>query len=233
MQLLPGLYWIEGRASNIYLWRGEAGLIMVDAGMPGDSKKVLAVMMEHGLDPQDVVAILITHADIDHAGGLAELSAICDAPIYASRASAEFMAIGKSPKHLPGIVQFISDRFIGYKSVAGENVRVIEDGQSLPSLEEWIALATPGHCAGHVSYYSAIHGILFAGDALSTRDDRLRLSASYITADVPLAARSAGRLLQLTPAVIACGHGRPFTDHDASDVMMFFQQLGKAENGGA
>jgi hypothetical protein len=36
---------------------------------------------------------------------------------------------------------------------------------------------------------------------------------------------SARRLLRLTPAVIACGHGRPFTDHSAGDVMMLDRAL--------
>lgn len=226
MEVLPNLYWIEGRASNIYLWRSKPGLLMVDTGMPGDTSKILACMSEHGLDPQDVVAILVTHADIDHAGSAAKLSHHCDAPIYASAATAEYLAIGKSPEHLPRIAQFIADRFFGYEQVNSERVRVVADGQPLPEFEEWTALATPGHCQDHFAFFSVTDGILFAGDALNTRGDRLGLSAKRITADQLLAARSARRLLKLTPAVFACGHGRPFVHHDATDIMMLFQQLG-------
>lgn len=226
MEVAPNLFWIEGRASNIYLWRAESGLLVVDSGMPGEGKKILAYMRENDLDPQDVVAIVITHADIDHAGSAAELSTQTGAPIYASARTAGYLAAGKSPKHLPRLAQFISDRFFGYKPVAGQDVRIIEDGQRLPELDAWQALATPGHCDDHFSLYSTAHGVLFAGDALNTRDDRLRLSGKRITADQATAARSARRLLELTPAVIACGHGRPFVDHDAADIMMMFQQLG-------
>lgn len=226
MELLPNLHWIEGRASNIYLWREASGLLMVDTGMPGDTKKILSYMEENGLSPSEVIAILVTHADVDHAGGAAELSAHCDAPIYASAATADFLAIGKSPKHLPRIVQFISDRFFGYRPVAKERIQVVEDGQLLPDLEEWRVLSTPGHCPDHHSFCSPVHGILFAGDALSTRGDRLQMSNKLITADQALAGQSARRLLQLAPAVFACGHGRPMVNHSAEDVMMLYQELG-------
>ena len=226
MELLPNLVWIEGKASNIYLWQDESGLIMVDTGMPGDTKKILATMAEDNLQPTDVVAILVTHADIDHAGGAAELSARCDAPIIASSKTADLLIIGKSPKHMPWIIQLIADRFFGYKPVAEERIQIIEDGQTLPELTEWQALATPGHCADHYSFCSPVQGVLFAGDALSTRGDRLQSSRKHITADPVAAGQSARRLLQLTPAVFACGHGRPMVDHNAEDVMMLFQELG-------
>lgn len=226
MEVVPNLFWIEGRASNIYLWRSGPGILMVDTGMPNDRDRILAYMNDHGLVAQDVAAILVTHADIDHAGCAAELAAHCNAPVYASQETARYMAMGKSPKHLPRIAQFITDRFFGYKPVASDMVRIVEDGRRLAEFEEWQALATPGHCDDHFSFHNPTHGVLFAGDALNTRNDRLGLSAKRITADQPLAARSARRLLELTPAVIACGHGRPFVDHDAADIMMVFQQLG-------
>ncbi len=226
MGLLPNLVWIEGRASNIYLWQDDSGLILVDTGMPGDTKKILATMAENSLQPTDVIAILITHADIDHAGGAAALSEHCDAPIFASSKTADLLTVGKSPKHMPRIIQFISDHFYGYKPVTVERIQIIEDGQTLPDLTDWQALATPGHCADHYSFCSPVHGVLFAGDALSTRGDRLQSSPKRITADPLAAGQSARRLLQLTPAVFACGHGRPMVDHSAEDVMMLFQELG-------
>lgn len=225
MELLPSLHWIEGRASNIYLWQEDTDLVMVDTGMPGDTKRILNYMAETGLEPSSVAAILITHADIDHAGGAAELSKTCDASVYASSETAELLARGKSPKHMPRLMQFVADHFMGYKPVAEDKIEIVEGGQRLPELENWGAIATPGHCADHHSFCSPVHGILFAGDALNTRGDRLNLSAARITADLEAASRSAQRLLQLTPAVFACGHGRPMVDHDAEDVMMFFQQL--------
>jgi len=175
------------------------------------------------------MAILITHADADHAGGAAELSDRCQAPVYTSSATAELLVAGKSPKHLPRVVQFITDHFMGYKPVAADRIQILEDGQSLLESDEWQIMATPGHCADHHSFCSPVHGVLFAGDALSTRGDRLQLSNRFITADQATARQSARRLLQLTPAVFACGHGRPMIDHNAEDVMMLGQKLRSVE----
>jgi glyoxylase-like metal-dependent hydrolase (beta-lactamase superfamily II) len=235
MELLPNLHWIQGRASNIYLWRHEGSLIMVDTGMPGDARKIITYMADNGMGLAEVEAILVTHADIDHAGGAAELSAACDSLVYASQASAQYLVRGKSPKHLPRAVQFLSDRFFGYRPVSRDKIRFIKDGHALPELENIQALATPGHCADHISYFSPVHGILFAGDALNCRGGAMGLSARRITADQSLAAHSARRLLKLTPAVFACGHGRPFIHHDSDDLMMLFRQLGQLanQNGGS
>ena len=95
MELLPNLHWIEGRASNIYVWSGEAGLIMVDCGMPGDAKKILATIREIGRQPTDVRAILITHADIDHAGAAAEIQKESQAPVLTGRETAGWLNEGK------------------------------------------------------------------------------------------------------------------------------------------
>jgi glyoxylase-like metal-dependent hydrolase (beta-lactamase superfamily II) len=123
-------------------------------------------------------------------------------------------------------VQFFSDRFFGYRSVETSQIQIVQDGQKLPDFEEWEAMATPGHCDDHFSFVSTTCGVLFAGDALDSGGDRLGLKGKRITADMAMAARSARRLLKLTPAVFACGHGRPLVDHEAGDIMMLYQELG-------
>ena len=225
MEVLPKLHWIEGRASNVYLWQDEAGLLMVDTGLPGDTKTILAYIDQLGFQPADVMAIFITHADGDHAGGAAELGDRCQAPVYTGSATAELLKAGKSPKHLPRAIHFVADLFMGYKPVAADGIQSVEDGESPPDLDEWFIMATPGHCADHHVFCSPVHGILFAGDALNTRGDRLQLSNKFINADQAAARKSARRLLQLAPAVFACGHGRPKFDHNAEEVMMLYQEL--------
>ena len=64
--------------------------------------------------------------------------------------------------------------------------------------------------------YSPAAGVLFAADALNTRDGRLQLTPRRITADQAAAERTAARLLELSPAVIACGHGAPLVDNRAA-----------------
>jgi glyoxylase-like metal-dependent hydrolase (beta-lactamase superfamily II) len=86
-------------------------------------------------------------------------------------------------------------------------------------------LATPGHTLDHLSFYSPSTGVLFTGDAIDSRRGQLNRSRKLITADHNLANQSAIRLIELAPAVFACGHGAPLLDHDSSTLMKFFNDL--------
>jgi glyoxylase-like metal-dependent hydrolase (beta-lactamase superfamily II) len=225
VEVVPNLFHIEGRASNVYIWRGDEGLLLVDTGFSSDVGAVLETIESLGHSASDVAAIAITHADLDHAGGAALLHERTGAPILAGAQSAALLGQGKAPKHMPWLIQFFSDHFFGYRSVPEEGIGVVADGDRLPGLEDWQVLATPGHSPDHHSFYSRLHGILFTGDALNTRGGRLQSSPKRITGDPEAARQSAMRLLRLTPAVIACGHGRPMTSHDAGTLMSLYSQL--------
>lgn len=219
MELLPNLHWIEGRASNIYLWAGEQGLLLVDTGMPGDAKRIDKYLGKIGREVSDIKAILISHADYDHAGCAALVQERSGASVYAGSESAGLLIQGKSPQHMPALVQFVLDRFFDYRPVPAEAIEIVFDGERVEELGDWRALATPGHSTDHHSFSSETHGILFAGDALNTRGGRLQNSQKRITADPEAARESALRLLRLHPAVIACGHGKPTLSHNAADLI--------------
>lgn len=225
-QIGPGVYWIDGGASNLYLCEdGEAGMALVDTGMPRRQNRVWEALAELGKRPSDLDQILITHADIDHAGAAAAIQAESGATVYAGRETADFLRRGKSPQHMPRLIQFFIDHFVSYQNVPDGAIETVEAGQTLPLLGGVQVLATPGHTMDHLAFYSPARGVLFAGDALNTRNDELQRTPSRITADEAAATRSAVKLLELTPAVFACGHGRPFTEHTNKDVMQLFDQL--------
>ena len=68
---------------NAHLLIGSDGCLLIDAGLPGSAKKVEKVLSRNGLSFQDIKAIVITHAHVDHAGGAAELREKSRAPIIA------------------------------------------------------------------------------------------------------------------------------------------------------
>ena len=225
MEIVPGLHWIKGLLSNIYLWAGPNGLLLIDTGSWGDAKRIQRHLAEHGYQLSDITAILITHADMDHAGNAARLQAATGAPIVAGQKAATLLQQGRSPKHMPTVVQFLTDRLFKYPPVAAEHILVVGADQPVPEMEEWLALATPGHSPDHVSFYSATHGIVFAGDALANRRQQLGIQSDQILSDPLAARRSAMRLLRLTPAVLACGHGPPLYGHSAEVVMHLHRHL--------
>src|SRR3954462_7468648 len=64
---------------NCYVVRrsGAGEAVVVDPGWPGETARI-----EEALDDARCAAILITHADIDHIGGVAELQRTTKSPVY-------------------------------------------------------------------------------------------------------------------------------------------------------
>lgn len=226
-EIVPTLHWIKGRFSNAFLWIGEYGLVLIDSGMPGDVDRILNYIIKIGRPVTDLQAILITHGDIDHAGGAAGIIEQTGAVVYASRKTAEHLTRGQSPEHrpLPRLITGLMNRFMSYPPVPSGSIRIISEGEAIPEVEDWQVLATPGHTADHHAFFNLTQGLLLAGDALDMRGGTLSSSPPRFTADIPAAHRSARRLLRLAPAIIACGHGHPLTDFEVSDILMLDRQL--------
>lgn len=225
MEIASGIHWIDAGASNVYLCVEAGELTLIDAGMPRKQKMIFSAIRDLGYTPHDLKRILITHADIDHVGSLAALQAESGAKIYAGQETAVYLTTGKSPKHLPGLIQLINDTFLGFTAVAPANISVMGADDQLPFLGGIQVVATPGHTPDHLSFYGPVAGVLFAGDAFNTRNGRINPMPKMITADQTVANKSAITLLQLTPAVLACGHGKPMTEHSSKDLMTAFNQF--------
>ena len=229
MEIRPDVYLISGRASNFYLCIDEDGLTLIDAGMPKEQQLLFDLLDKLGFQPQQLLRILITHADLDHVGSLAAVQKATGAAVYAGEITAQFLRSGKSPNHLPRLLQWIANTFFKYQPVPQTCLKIIRDGDELPVLNGLIALATPGHTMDHFSFYNSKEGILFAGDALKTKDGILQRSPKRITADEDAADNSAIQLIELAPATFACGHGDPISNHDMGDLMKTFNTLRQDE----
>src|SRR5215208_3906564 len=75
---------------NAYLVTEEDGLTLVDTLMGGGHKPILKAARDHGLP---IVRIALTHAHMDHVGGLdALLEALPDAEVLISARDARLLA---------------------------------------------------------------------------------------------------------------------------------------------
>ncbi|MCB8977544.1 MAG: MBL fold metallo-hydrolase [Ardenticatenaceae bacterium] len=225
MEIAPNVHWLETTSSNVYLVVEPPNIVLIDASMPRQQGAIFDFLRQVGYQPTDLTHILVTHADMDHVGSLAAVQAASAAQVMAGADSAQLINRGKSPKHMPAVVQWIIDTFMKYGAVAQETIAVFKDGDTLPFLGGLQVLATPGHTLDHFSFFSPSTGVLFTGDALNTRNGRINLTPPRITADQTAARRSATRLLQLSPTVIACGHGTPSTNHTRDDLTQLLNSL--------
>ena len=116
-------------------------------------RKVLRYLGRMGREPSDIVRIIVTHADPDHMGGLADLKAESGARVYASPLEASAIARGTLSRQLkPGPVarmfELLMSRVTLKPAVVDE---LLGDGQVLPVLGGLWVVYTPGHTPGQVS----------------------------------------------------------------------------------
>lgn len=216
MPMPSDLLWIDTGSVNCYLCRDVDGYTLVDAAMPGKADLIFKRLAEFGGQPADLKRIFITHADLDHAGSAAAIQARSGAVVHAGEQTAALLAEGRSPKHMPRAVQFLMDRFLRYGRVPRAAIRVVAEGDEIAGLGGLRVLAAPGHTLDQHALHSPSTGVLFAADALNNRGGRLQTTPPRITADRDAANATARRLLTLSPAVIAAGHGAPVVDDPAA-----------------
>lgn len=227
-EIQADVYWLDGKSVNFYLGIDADGLTLIDTGMPKSEGGVLTAVSELGYQPTDLKRILITHADLDHAGSVAAIQAATGATVFASTETAVLLKNGRSPEHMPWLIQTLSNVFFKYKAVSATVLQLFRAGDVLPVLGGLEVVATPGHTLDHHALYRASTGLLFAGDALNTRDGRLQSTPQRITADKEAARQSALTLLKKKPTVFACGHGTPLADPDGGFSAQLLAELGQS-----
>jgi len=209
--VVPGVYQLANPASNAYLLDGGAGLVLVDTGVPGRAPGIRQEIEElQRTAGRDLAAIAITHAHADHAGSLARLAAAFPVPVLAGAADATFIrAGGRAPA---GVTTTVFARLLMrvFPPAILEPGRVDEEvaeGSAVPGAPGLSALLTPGHTAGHVSYFwPKNRGVLFAGDIAA---NVLGMRESFVHADRAQALRSLTRIAAMDFEVAVFGHGPP------------------------
>jgi glyoxylase-like metal-dependent hydrolase (beta-lactamase superfamily II) len=160
------LFRIRGAISNCYLLLGEKP-VLVDTGAPGDLKRILAALKDHGVEPGQLALILLTHGHSDHAGCAAELRRRTGAQIALHVGDAPLARIGQN-----GVLaaQDMMGRlirpFINEPYEAFEPDLIFHEGLSFePYGLRGRVLPTPGHTPGSVSVVLA-NGEALIGDVL-------------------------------------------------------------------
>lgn len=89
------LYYVGSQDIGVYLFDGgQAGLILIDAGMPDFAPQVLKNVGSLGFDPARIRILLNSQAHVDHAGGLAAIKRATGARMMASHEDAALLERG-------------------------------------------------------------------------------------------------------------------------------------------
>tara|TARA_B100001013_G_scaffold15766_1_gene9016 strand:+ start:74 stop:817 length:744 start_codon:yes stop_codon:yes gene_type:complete len=196
---------------NVYMMRVGDFYVLIDSGGGMAADTIVNNIQGHGVDPKDIQWLLLTHAHGDHAAGAAPLKErLSNLRVAIAAEAAEWLRTGDEKS-----INLDKGRATGmYPSgfrflPCGVDVE-LHDGQKLElDRTTFEVIATPGHCAGHVSYLVHDEGksILFAGDAIFPQG---KILLQYINdCDLHQSLQSVERLAKLRPDHLFSGHRQP------------------------
>jgi glyoxylase-like metal-dependent hydrolase (beta-lactamase superfamily II) len=212
MEILDHVFVVAGVVANPYIIVDPDGLTLIDAGFPRNGRKILSYIHNLGRSAQDLKRIIITHADLDHFGGLAALQKASGARTYASQVEAEAIAQGKSSREIK--LSGFSLRRILFsilaplvKATPVQVDEILKEGQTLPALGGLQVLETPGHTPGHISLFAPAVSLLFCGDSMVANEKGLQGSRPGITWNEAQARQSERKQAGLGARIVCSGHG--------------------------
>jgi glyoxylase-like metal-dependent hydrolase (beta-lactamase superfamily II) len=198
------------------------GVMLIDAGFPGHRDDVLGSLRQLGFGVDDLRAILLTHAHIDHLGTAIWFAKTHGTPVYCHAAEVghskrEYLEQAGATDILPHLWQ---PRFLKWTIAISRKGGMVRDGipttqalteevaASLPGKP--MAIPTPGHTGGHCSF--VVDGVLVSGDALVTGHPLLtrdgpQLLPNLFNHDQEGCVRSLAALGLLDTEVLLPGHG--------------------------
>ena len=211
----------------IFFGQPEAGdrqWVLIDAGLPGFAGAIKRAGEARFSQESRPAAIVMTHGHFDHVGSLETLADHWDVPIYAHLLEQPYLD-GRSAYPPPdpsvggGLMAMISPLFPPDPINVGRRLRLLPDDHSVPHMDGWRWIHTPGHTPGHVSFWREDDGSLIVGDAFVTTKQESVYAAifqkpemhgppMYYTSDWDSARESVRTLAALEPELVVTGHGR-------------------------
>lgn len=194
MRLTPNIHLVGGGTwggmglspgpdCNCYLVECGGAWVLVDtgSGIGASPDAIAAHMNAAGAAVTELAAILLTHMHGDHAGGAARFAGTSGAPTYGSELTAAVLAEGDEIRSSVAAAREAGIFPPGFGLEPLQGVRPLGDGDVLRFGEaEFMAIETPGHCDGHLSFLVSTGGRrdLIAGDAVFWRGRSLAQATS-------------------------------------------------------
>ena len=178
-QITDDVYAVRDKYVNMYLIKDGDNFIAIDAGIKKGSLKGELKKLE--IDPGKVSAVLLTHSDVDHAGGI---SLFDKAVIYL-------------PKEEEQVINGETGRFLWFGNhIDTKNYKLLTDKPVKIGDVKIKLVSTPGHTAGSACYI-VNDKYLFTGDALRLHNGNIEPFPKIINKNARKAKRSMKQLIGL------------------------------------
>jgi hydroxyacylglutathione hydrolase len=213
-RVTENVYAIRVKDANMFIYAEGEHAIAIDAAYAG--KALQEEWKRLPISPKSVTHLFLTHADVDHTGGLNLFS---NAKVYLSR-DEEQMIDGTSSRllgvyHSPKINRAYS---------------LLEDGDVVTAGAIKVqALATPGHTLGSMSFL-VNDSVLFTGDTLKLQNGLVDTFYRLLNMDTAVQRESIKRLAGLQNVALLCtAHTGCTTDY--AHAMRYWSEE-RSEQGG-
>lgn len=223
----PDLLRLRHLFVNLYLFGTADAWVLIDGGLKGAADLVVETAEDRfgkGTRPR---AVILTHGHFDHIGAFPELFERWDVPMFAHPLEIPHLTGQRDypppdPTVGKGAMALMSFAYPNKAADFGTRVRPLPEDGSVPDMPGWRWIHTPGHTAGHVSFFRDADRCLIAGDAfvtveqeslyaVATQTPEIHGPPAYFTPDWTAARQSVERLAALKPTIAATGHGPVMT----------------------
>jgi glyoxylase-like metal-dependent hydrolase (beta-lactamase superfamily II) len=221
-----GVHRVEDAFTNWYVIETDGRLIVVDAGVPSSWDSLLDLLGAIRRRPDDIEAVVLTHAHFDHVGFAAKAQAELGVPVFVHENDAPLARhpwrydherprsayFATQVRALPIVASLARHRAFFPRPV--KQATRFTDG-TLPVPGAPRVVFSPGHTLGHCALHLADRDVLLAGDAIVTLDPYTartgpRLVARAATADTDRNLRSLEALAETGATHVFTGHGEPW-----------------------
>lgn len=229
MELTSSLHRIGNDIVAAYLIVTPEGVTVIDAGLAGHYRDLLAELKTLGLTLDDVRGVILTHGDGDHVGFAERLRRERGIPVYIHPGDASRAKGGPKPKNAKQTMKLGATLgFFAYTLRKGglrttwlTEVVDVHDGQTLdlPGAPQIIGL--PGHSEGSIAVFVPAVDAVFVGDGLTTRHvltGRRGAQPAPFTDEPGRAIDSLDALVETGASWVLPGHGAPWSGGVAAAV---------------
>jgi len=213
-QVAENVYAIRVKDANMFIYADGEHAIAIDAAYAGNALQ--EELKRLPISPEFVTHLFLTHADVDHTGGL---DFFPNAQVYLSRDEGQ-MIDGTSPR-LFGVY---------HSPKIGRTYSLLDDGDVVTAGAIKVqAIATPGHTPGSMSFLVK-DSVLFTGDTLKLQNGLVDTFYRLLNIDTAVQRESIKRLAGLRNVALLCtAHTGCTTDY--AHAMRYWREE-RSERGG-